>query len=180
MQLNKLEELTVSNHKSKTIEVPPFDALSGQVNPFLGFGQILPNSFELEKRFQETLTKALRNVKDGFKVKLAIPNEIPRELDRIIVGMWDSGWNPESGNVNLFSRDFGCILTKAVLDSLGGISTFRSIDDISHFSIFWPDAKLEAFPFHKVLKCLYNRNGETMISFIEGLAGQLGKPLATT
>lgn len=163
----------MSNHKPKTIETPAFDALAGQSSPFGGFGQILPNFAQLENQFLKEAADAQHRVQEGFRIKLAGRGEIPNELDKIIANMWNSGWNPESGNINLFTRDFGCVLTKAILDLLGGRLIFRSKEDVSHLSIFWANAKLEAFPFHKVLKCIHNRQGETMTNFIDGLASKL-------
>jgi hypothetical protein len=152
------------------IETPPFDAIAGQSNPFTGFGQILPNSVELEEQFQKEAASAKHRLKECFRAVLADPREIPNELDKIITDMWNSGWDPQSGNVNLFTRDFGCVLTMSILDSLGGSLLFRSTEDVSHLSIFWVAAKFEAFPFHKVLKCLYNRQGETIVGFTDGIA----------
>jgi len=163
------------NHNVKTVEVPPFDALAEEASPFGGFGPILPTSAELNDRFQKEAIDARRRIQEGFQTKLASPTETPNELDKIITSMWNSGWNPEIGNVDLFARDFGCLLTKAILELLGGMLIFRSTDDASHLSIFWADAKLEAFPFHKVLKCLNNRHGETMSSFVSGLKTFISK-----
>ena len=163
------------NHNQDKIEVPPFDALFGQATPFLGFGKILSRPLETEAEFFSAIVDAERRVKDGFRVKLQTPNEVAEELDKIILGMWESGWNPKTGNINLFTFDFGCALTKAILDKLGGQLTFRSSKDTNHLSIIWQNAKLEAFPFHKALKCLHNRYGETMISFINGLANKLNE-----
>ena len=94
-------------------------------------------------------------------------------MDQIISEMWDSGWNPETGNINLFARDFGVVLVDAILKSLGGKPIFRSEKDMSHLSIFWANSKLEAFPFHKVLKCLFNRQGESASSFVSSLYEKL-------
>jgi hypothetical protein len=109
----------------------------------------------------------------GFQVKLESAREIPNQLDKINSSMWDSGWNPQGGNVNLFTRDFGCVLTKSILALLGGVLIFRSREDVSHLSILWASSKFEAFPFHKVQKCLHSRYGETMASFMDGIAKQI-------
>jgi hypothetical protein len=154
------------------IETPPFDAIAGQPNPFSGFGQILPNSVELWNRLQKEAADAQQRLQEGFRVKLSSPREVPNELDKLIAGMWESGWDPQSGNVNLFTRDLGCVLTKSILDLLGGLPIFRSETDVSHLSVFWAGAGFEAFPFHKVLKCLYSQHGETMASFMDGIASK--------
>ena len=165
----------MSNHNQDKIEIPPFDALSGQVTPFLGFGDILSKSPEVETQFFLAIADAKRRIEGGFDVRLNIANETAKELDKIIIDMWESGWNPKTGNINLFAFDFGCILAKIVLAQLGGQPTFRSSKEMNHFSIFWANKRLEAFPFHKALKCLHIRQGETMTSFVNGLANKLNE-----
>ncbi len=165
----------LSNPEDKTIEISPFDAIAGQSTPFYGFGQILHGSFELENRFQIEMADAQQRLQEGFQVTMVGPHEIPRQLDKIVGNMWNSGWDSQRGNINLFTHDFGCALAKSILDLFGGVLVFRSREDLSHLSILWADAKLEAFPFHKVLKCLHNRDGETMTSFMSGLAHKISK-----
>jgi hypothetical protein len=164
---------TFTDPFTKIVEIPPFDALFEQASPFTGFGQVLSNRPHVQEIFRNTIIDSQRRLQDGFQMRFALPTEIPNELDRIVSSMWKNGWNPRSGNINLFTCDFGCVLGKAILDSLGGRPIFRSAEDLSHFSIFWDDAKVEAFPFHKVVKCLHNREGESMTSFRNGIASKL-------
>jgi hypothetical protein len=163
----------VSNHKSKTLEVPPFDALFNEPTPFQGFGQPLTTSSEVEKQFRSEAVKAQERLNKGFGVEINDQSDIPAQLDKIVAGMWAAGWNPEKGNINLFTRDLGLVLSVVLLVNYGGQPTFRSEKDVNHFSIFWMDAKIEAFPFHKALKCLYNREGESMSSFTRGIGDSL-------
>ena len=171
-----MEEPTLSSLKNKTIKTPPFDSVRGQSTPFDGFGRTLPNSFELEDCFQMETEVAKHRLEVSFLVKLESAREIPSQLDKITASMWNSGWNPQGGTLNLFTRDFGCVLTKSILTRLGGVLIFRSREDVSHLSILWASSKFEAFPFHKVQKCLHRRTGETMASFMDGIAKQVSSP----
>lgn len=161
---------------NKTIKTPPFDSVRGQSAPFDGFGRALPDSFELENCFQMESEGAKHRLEMGFQIKLERAREIPDQLDKITATMWNSGWDPQGGNVNLFTRDFGFVLTKSILVLLGGVLIFRSTEDVSHLSILWASSKFEAFPFHKVQKCLHRRTGETMASFMDGIAKQVSSP----
>ena len=81
--------------------------------------------------------------------------------------------DPHVGNLNLFTRDFGLLLTEATLDLLGGRLVFRLPGDeiYVHNSIFWPG--VEAFPFHKAFKCLTESDGESMAYFVRGVGHEL-------
>jgi hypothetical protein len=50
---------------------------------------------------------------------------------------------------------------------------FRSATNLLHCSIVWGDQRVEAFPFHKALKCLTHSEGETMTYFVRGLGALL-------
>jgi len=163
----------VSNNRPKIIELQPFDALFEQASPFIGFGQVISEFSDVSKTFSNVVIDSQRRLQDGFQIRCGLPNEIPNDLDRIVRSMWKNGWDPKTGNVNLFVRDFGCALSKAILESLGGRPVFRSIGELNHFSIFWEKEKIEAFPFHNVLKCLHNREGESMTVFRDGIARKL-------
>ncbi|MBN1919224.1 MAG: hypothetical protein JW889_15070 [Verrucomicrobia bacterium] len=91
-------------------------------------------------------------------------------LDKIIDGMWREGWDPDASDINLFVRDFGLVLASSVLSLLGGDLVFRSEEDLSHLSIWWPVFQVEAFPFHKVYKRLYVSQGESIVSFVRGVS----------
>jgi|GEM_PF-4339895 hypothetical protein len=155
------------------LEVPPFDLLENLSHPFSGFSEVLPSTPDLEDSFRRKATTVRLRIAAQFGVPLKDWTSTAKELDSIVAGMWGTGWNPETGNVNLFACDFGLVLSEAILGMLHGTPTFRSKTDLSHFSIYWPEHRLEAFPFHKVLKCLYNKEGERMIGFVDGLTGKV-------
>ncbi|MBI1337582.1 MAG: hypothetical protein GC164_11535 [Phycisphaera sp.] len=93
-------------------------------------------------------------------------------LDRIIADMWDTGWSPASGDLNVFSRDFGVVLAAALLELPHAVAVFRSQRVLDHMSVWLPQNGLEVFPFHKALKCLRDKVGESM--------GQLYRSVALT
>ena len=100
-------------------------------------------------------------------------SQYQKELDDIIGKMWETGWDPRVGDLNLFTRDFGLLLIEATLDLLGGRPIFRSPgqDIYVHNSIFWPG--VEAFPFHKAFTCLTQTDGESMAYFVRGVGREL-------
>jgi len=161
----------LSNHE--VYEFPPFDASTDQETPFLGFGDILEHSARAEKAFHEAAAMMRERVREGFGVKLNDPSEIPGELDGIVSHMWATGWDPNVGNVSLFLTDFSLILSEAMLDSMGGKLVFRTTGNFDQCSIFWANARIEAFPFHKVVKCLFAPEGESMAHYVRGLAALL-------
>jgi len=147
-----------------------FDLLTGKKAPFLGFGETSQDSREIEAERHKATDQAREQIRNVFGAKLESPTTTPKELDDIVQELWETGWNPESDNVELFTRDLGLLLTEATLELLGGKLTFRSTDNNAfHWSIFWADQRVEAFPFHKTFKCLIRSHGETMTFFIIGL-----------
>jgi hypothetical protein len=155
----------LSNHR----EIIDFDLFVGKKAPFLGFGEIIQNSRELEDELHKAADQVRKQIRNVFGAKLDNPSMDPKELDDIVQELWESGWNPESDNVGLFTRDLGLILTEATFDLLGGELISRSTGNVIHCSIFWSDQGVEAFPFHKALKCLRHSHGETMTFFVVGL-----------
>ena len=150
-------------------EVIDFDLLVGKTPPFLGFGEVIQNSGELEKELHTAADQVRHQIRDTFGAKLDNPSATPKELDDIIQELWETGWDPEVGNLALFTRDLGLLLAEATLDLLGGNLIFRSKSNVIHWSIVWADQDVEAFPFHKALKCLTRWHGETMTFFVIGL-----------
>jgi hypothetical protein len=155
-------------------DFPAFDMLVGQATtPYRGFGGVIQDSSELERELHADAAKARHEIRDTFGAKLESSSSIPKELDDIVEEMWETGWDPRVGDLNLFTATFGLLLIEATLDLLGGRPIFRSPgDDIYvHNSIFWPG--VEAFPFHKAFKCLTQSDGETMAYFVRGVGHQL-------
>lgn len=159
----------MSTNERTTNQVPAFDAILGIALPFAGFGDVLQNTSEIEAKFRLTALEAQKRLHRGFGTRFQNVPETLQELDRILADMWNTGWKPESGNLNLFVTDFGLVLAVSILDLLGGVPTFRSETDLSHFSIVWPSIKLEVFPFHKSLNCLNCREGQSISGFVTGL-----------
>jgi len=154
-------------------EIMDFDLLVGNKTPFLGFGEVIQDSRELEKELHRAADQVRHQIRSTFGAKLDNSSTTPKELDDIAEELWETGWDPEVGNVALFTRDLGLLLTEATLDLLEGRLIFRSASNVIHWSIFWADHGVEAFPFHKALKCLTHSHGETMTYFVRGLASQL-------
>ena len=155
-------------------DFPALDMFSGKAKtPYRGFGEVIQDSTELERQLHADAAQVRKEVRDRFHAKFESSTSIPKELDDIIERMWETGWDPRVGNLNLFTHDFGLILIDATLDLLGGRPIFRSPgrDIYVHNSIFWPG--VEAFPFHKTFKCLTESDGESMAYFVRGVGREL-------
>jgi hypothetical protein len=147
--------------------------LTGGRGPYLRFGPIVENAERLEEDFHNEAAVTRAQLRHTFGARLDNSTTIPQELDEIVAEMWNTGWDPEKGNTNLFARDIGLTLVEATLTLLGGLLVFRDETNFIHCSIFWQNAKIEAFPFHKTLKCLRNRHGDSMAYFVKGLSDQV-------
>ena len=154
-------------------EIQDFDLLVGRSAPFHGFGEVVRDPRRIEVEFLKNVDQVRRQIRDTFGVRLEESSSIPEELDGIIRELWQTGWDPRVGNLQLFTRDFGLLLTEATLDLLKGTLIPRSASNLIHWSIFWGTERVEAFPFHKALKCLTHLDGETMTYFVRGLGHQL-------
>jgi hypothetical protein len=155
-------------------DFPAIDMFSGKATtPYHGFGGVVQESSELERRLHADAARVRAEIRKTFRVRLESSTSIPKELDGLVERMWATGWNPHVGSLNLFTRDFGLLLTEATLDLLGGRLVFRSPGDeiYVHNSIFWPG--VEAFPFHKAFKCLTESDGESMAYFVRGVGHEL-------
>ena len=155
-------------------DFPAFDMLSGKATTPSGlFGSVIQDSRELERQLHADAAQVRKEVRETFRVKLESATSIPKELDDIIERMWETGWDPRVGDLNLFTATFGLLLIEATLDLLGGRLIFRPPgDDVDiHNSIFWPG--VEAFPFHKAFKCLTESDGESMAYFVRGVGHEL-------
>jgi hypothetical protein len=99
--------------------------LTGGQAPYLRLGHIVENSGRLEEDLHHEAAVARTQLRQTFSAKLDNSSTIPQELDAIVAEMWNTGWNPEKGNVNLFARDFGLNIVEATLDLLGGLLVFK-------------------------------------------------------
>jgi hypothetical protein len=149
------------------VEVPEeavlFDALKGD-GPTTLFGPVLDgHSFLVaSKRLQTMAAVARSRIAGTFGTELATLREAAETLDGIVSEMWDTGWSPKGGDINLFTRDFGSVLAAALLELPGAIPVFRSKRMLDHMSVWFPGQCLEVFPFHKTVKCLREKQGESM------------------
>jgi hypothetical protein len=153
---------------------PAIDMFSGKATkPYHGFGGVIANSGELERQLHADAVRVREDFRKTFRARLVSPTSTPKELDDIVKKMWETGWDPRVGNLNLFIRDFGLLLIEATMELLGGRLVFRSPgDDVYiHNSIFWPG--VEVFPFHKAFKCLTESDGESMAYFVRGVGHEL-------
>jgi hypothetical protein len=152
------------------IEIPPFDLITGDAIPFDGFGNIIEDKKNVEISFLKVLKEVNDRIRDIFNLDLNCENiDAVKDLENIISQMWLEGWDPEAGNYNLFTRDFGSILAREIKSQLGGEYIFRSRKRLDYMSIFWKEKKVEAFPFFKVLKRLFNKDGESLTYFFASL-----------
>jgi hypothetical protein len=156
------------------LDVPPFDVLTSQTTPFTGFGDPLAATTDCEGRFLDTAHQARRRISEVFALELGGPEEVPAKLEGVIAQMWVEGWDPETGDVNLFTTDFGCVLAQAIHQTLGGLLVFRSATDLSHLSLWWHERAVEAFPFHKTYKRLLSNEGDSFPYFARCLANLVG------
>jgi hypothetical protein len=97
-----------------------FGLLVGKKAPFLGFGEIIQNSRDLEQELHTAADQVRKQIRSIFGAKLDNPSIAPNKLDEMIQEVWETGSNPEADNVGLFTRGLGLILTEATFDLLGG------------------------------------------------------------
>ena len=62
----------------------------------------------------------------------------------------------------------------AIQDVTGGQAIFRSRTDLSHASLWWPEKRVEVFPFHKMYRRLVDRDGESLVFFVKALVKKMG------
>lgn len=151
-------------------DVPPFDLLTDAEEPFEG-GDVSATPL-IMPRFEEVVSQAAQRVSDTFSVVVPSTLDGATELERIVAEMWNEGWDPEEGDVQLFVRDFGALLARTILSELDGVPIFRSSRDLSHMSVWWPHSKVEAFPFHKMHKRMTHADGDSLTYYVKSL-GQL-------
>lgn len=155
------------------LEVPPFDMLTHQDHPFSGFGETTAYENTLPLEFSTTARTATQNVVDTFGLEPALGFDFIKSLDEIVDEMWQEGWDPHKANINLFTRDFGCLVTVSILNELSGTLVLRSKPILDHASIWWKDKSLEVFPFHVTFKRLLYRDGNTLHFFARAVRSRL-------
>jgi hypothetical protein len=150
-------------------KVPSFDLLKNQIEPFSGFGDIIEKSNDLDASFNSAILQAKNRCREIFSISFEDNVRNISEIDKIISHMWCTGWNPEKNDINLFVCDFGLIYSNEILSKYGGEPIYRSKSDLNHFSIYWKNQKIEVFPFHRTLKCLWHRDDESLLGFYKCL-----------
>ncbi len=133
-------------------------------------GPVVRCSRQREEDLHHDGTLAREELRETFGIGLTNAAEIPSELDAVVATMWNEGWNPQSGNIGLFAGKFGVVLVESILELCGGELIFREDANDNHCSIFWAESKLEAFPFHKTIKCMLEHEGKSMAYFVRSLA----------
>jgi hypothetical protein len=156
-------------HHNETL----FDLLQNGDNPTSIYGGILIENSESLSILNNMVKETEKRFSEMFLVK---KQDITiKILEQTINDMWNEGWNPEKGDVNLFTTDFGIILTNIIMKKLNGKIIFRSTTDLSDLSIWWKDIKMEVFPFHKLFKRLSFRDGEDLEYFFSQVSKFLNK-----
>lgn len=145
-----------------------FDALSGSKEPFEGFGPALP-SVGAERAFRVVVSQARERVKSVFNEDIGPDRRGVETVEQVVVTMWQEGWNPEAGDLDLFARDFGALVTDSILSEVGGTLVFRSQTDLSHTSLWWPAQQFEVFPFHRAAKRLVRQEGEGLLYLFDSV-----------
>lgn len=157
-------------------DIPPFDLLRSQKDPYDGFGPLELDPEQTVRRFHEVVRQAQARVAEIFKINETDGETLVSALDYVVAQMWKEGWDLRSGDINLFTRDFGALLMDVLLGESSGHSIFRSTSDLSSASVYWPHSRLEAFPFHKAFKCLTSEDGESLSQFLRGIRQLLAEP----
>jgi hypothetical protein len=140
-----------------------FDLLNGEEEPIDVYGDIKIDEIDLNNVFGGIINEAKERFNDMFNEKNERNFISIKNLESVIKQMWNEGWDPENGNINLFITDFGAIFADLIKKELCGKFVFRSKEDLNHLSIWWGDKKIEFFPFHKIYKRLSNNDGESLV-----------------
>jgi hypothetical protein len=150
-------------------KVQPFDVLAGASGPTEAFGSLLgtAQAQAATVALGSLFERAYSRVEESFQ-EVVDPSESGIvKLDKIIEGMWQTGWSPESGNFNLFCTDFGALYARAFLGIDNLVPVFRSATILDHMSFWHTNSHQEFFPFHKVAKALSSAEGESLSQMLE-------------
>lgn len=154
-------------------EIPTFDSLTKQCVPYSGFGNTSIFSKNAPDSYVDTSQQAHSRCSEVFGIRTATPQEIIQCIDQTIASMRSQGWTPEEGSINLFTTDFGCLLTDALREMVGGSLVLRSGSDLSHASVWWAENGVEVFPFHVIYKRLQDFEASSLASFAKGVRSML-------
>ena len=154
------------------LEVPPCESLAQGTSPYSGFGPLVSETETIEN-FSRVVSEASTRISQMFGVSPPADRTGIAALEEVVSGMWSEGWDPETADVNLFVRDFGSLFMSIIQAMNGGEAVFRSKTDLSHASLWWPKKRLEVFPFHKMYRRLTDREGESLVFFVDSLVKKL-------
>jgi hypothetical protein len=157
---------------TRELDTEHFDCLVGEAGPTELFGHPLQGA-DLKValgRFSEHVGTVAALVADGFGIDPSDHATIASQLDAVVREMWGGGWSPDTGDVDLFVSHFGSLLARALLNLPGAEATFRSPVTLDHHSAWFAATAHEFFPFHKVLKALSRREGESIDQFYRAAA----------
>ncbi len=147
-----------------------FDALANEDSPSRMLGDILGDSSRLlaATNLSRNASDARSRVNEVFGKQVTPDGQGTRELDSIVSEMWSTGWDPKRKSLDLFASDFGALYASAFRSIDGLTLVARSTDDHIHLSFWSPIARMEYFPYHKVVKALQNPRGESLSQMYEG------------
>jgi hypothetical protein len=128
---------------------------------------------ETTRNFSRVVSEASARVDEMFGLTPSRDRAGITALEGLVSRIWSEGWDPETADVNLFVRDLGSIFMLITQEIAGGETVFRSKTDVSHASLWWPDKRLEVFPFHKMYRRLVDSDGESLVFFLNGLTKRL-------
>jgi hypothetical protein len=137
--------------------------------PYGGYGPVIQANEAAHKQLDEVAKVAASRIEEMSGARVGFDRDSLHLLDSIIAKMWQTGWDPDEGNVDLFVTDFGAVLMRALLNTFGGRLIVRSERDVSHLSIYWSYEKVEVFPFHKTHHVLARQSSESLDEFASGL-----------
>ncbi len=151
------------------IDIPLFDCLRGHAQPCRNFGDPLIFEGTLPVNYQAAVEISRAQVREVFGIEMTSADSTLLELEDVITTMWRQDWEPTESRLNLFTTHFGCLFTEALRGKLGGSFVTRSEVDVLHSSLWWPEQKVEAFPFHMMYKRLLEEVGHSLPFFERGL-----------
>ena len=154
------------------LEVPPFESLTQGTSPYSGFGPLVTDT-ETINNFSRIVSEGSARISQTFGMSFPPDRSGIAGLEALISRIWEEGWDPDTSDVNLFVRDFGSIFMSLIQAMTTGEPVFRSRTDLSHASLWWSTKRLEVFPFHKMYRRFTDREGESLLFFVDGLGKKL-------
>src|SRR5690606_34787898 len=136
-----------------------FDTLKGDDSPFRGFGEPTIYDSHGPSAYEGALETAKASAREYFGIGFQEPSNVIAAIEEAISSMWQTGWDPQTGRVDLFVWHFGILVAEALRIKYRGSFVIRDEQDYLRASLWWPEQEVEAFPFHKTYKRLHDRDG---------------------